>query len=217
MPQHWGHICQNGSVIAEFPRNSCRGLPACHLWTAWSVGQRRPLGSCQTPPAWCCQPRLCLQPRGGPPALTSLPPLGPAGFTCSERGWWSLWRFPFLGKESWQMWLKGLLCWFSGYRVCLQCRRPGFDPWAGKIPWSRAWKSTPVFWPGEAHGQRSLVGYSSWGCKESDTTEQLTLSLSSAFHGLLQFILTKSLRRSGREKEEEEDRNEEEEEKRRRR
>ena len=61
------------------------------------------------------------------------------------------------------------------------------------------------------------MGYSSWGCKESDTTEQLTLSLSSAFHGLLQFILTKSPRRSGREKEEEEDRNEEEEEKRRRR
>ena len=31
--------------------------------------------------------------------------------------------------------------------------------------------STPVFWPGESHGQRSLEGYSSWGCKESDTTE----------------------------------------------
>ena len=37
--------------------------------------------------------------------------------------------------------------------------------------------TTPVFLPGESHGQRSLVGYSPWGRKESDTTEQLTLSL----------------------------------------
>ena len=36
----------------------------------------------------------------------------------------------------------------------------GFDPWVGKIPWSRKWKPTPVFLPGKFHGQRSLVGYS---------------------------------------------------------
>ena len=41
------------------------------------------------------------------------------------------------------------------------------------IPWRRKWQSTPVLLPGESHGQRSLVGYSPWGCKESDTTEQL--------------------------------------------
>ena len=35
--------------------------------------------------------------------------------------------------------------------------------------------TTPVFFPGESHGQRSLVGYSPWGCKESDRTERLTL------------------------------------------
>ena len=40
--------------------------------------------------------------------------------------------------------------------------------------WRRKWQPTPVFLPGDAHGQRSLVGYSSWGHKESDTTEQLT-------------------------------------------
>ena len=62
-------------------------------------------------------------------------------------------------------------------RVCLQYRRPGFDPWVGKIPRSRKWQPTPVFLPGEFHGQRSLVGYSPQGHKESDTTEQLTLSL----------------------------------------
>ena len=45
------------------------------------------------------------------------------------------------------------------------------DPWVGKIPWRREWQPTPVFLPGEFHG---LAGYSPWGCKESDTTEQLT-------------------------------------------
>ena len=43
-----------------------------------------------------------------------------------------------------------------------------------KIPWRRAWQPTLVFLPGEFHGQRSLAGYSPWGCKESDTTEPLT-------------------------------------------
>ena len=46
-----------------------------------------------------------------------------------------------------------------------------FDPWVGKISWRRAWQPTPVFLPGESHGQRNLMGYSPWGCKESDTTE----------------------------------------------
>ena len=44
----------------------------------------------------------------------------------------------------------------------MKCRRPGFDPWVGKIPWRRAWQPTPVFLPGEAHGQRGLAGYSPW-------------------------------------------------------
>ena len=44
----------------------------------------------------------------------------------------------------------------------------------GKIPWRRKWQPTPVFLPGESHGQRSLVGYSPWGCKELNTAEQPT-------------------------------------------
>ena len=44
----------------------------------------------------------------------------------------------------------------------------------GKIRWRREWLPTPVFLPRELHGQRSLVGYSPWSCKETDTTEQLT-------------------------------------------
>ena len=45
------------------------------------------------------------------------------------------------------------------------------DPWVRKIPWRREWLPTPVFLPGEFHGQRSLVGYSPWGHKELDTTD----------------------------------------------
>ena len=56
---------------------------------------------------------------------------------------------------------------------CLQCRRPGFDSWVGKIPWRRIWQPTPVFLPGKSHGPRSLVGYCPWGHKESDMTERL--------------------------------------------
>ena len=58
----------------------------------------------------------------------------------------------------------------------LQCRIPGFDPWVWKIPWIREWLPTLVFLPGQSHGQRRLEGYSLWGHKKSDTTEQFTLS-----------------------------------------
>ena len=44
------------------------------------------------------------------------------------------------------------------------------DPWVGKISWKRKWQPTPVFLPGEFHGQRSLAGYSPRGHKESGTT-----------------------------------------------
>ena len=50
------------------------------------------------------------------------------------------------------------------------------QPLGWKIPWRREWLSTPVFLPGESHGQRSLAGYSPWGHKELDMTEQLTES-----------------------------------------
>ena len=48
----------------------------------------------------------------------------------------------------------------------LKCRKPGFDPWIGQIPWRREQQPTPAFWPGEFHGL-----YSPWSLKESDTTE----------------------------------------------
>ena len=52
------------------------------------------------------------------------------------------------------------------------------ETWVQKIPWQRAWQPTAVFLPGEFHGQRSLAGYSPWGCKESGMTEQLSTPLS---------------------------------------
>ena len=67
--------------------------------------------------------------------------------------------------------LNGLPWWLSGKECTCQCRRPktcGFDPWVRKIPWRRAQQPTPVFLPGESHGQRSLAGYSSYGRKGSD-------------------------------------------------
>jgi len=61
---------------------------------------------------------------------------------------------------------EGAYCTISS----LQCKRLSFNPWVGKISWSRKWQPTPVFLPGESHGQRSLVGYSPQGRKESIMT-----------------------------------------------
>ena len=62
----------------------------------------------------------------------------------------------------------------TGKEPACQCRRHmklGFDPWVGKIPWRGEQQPTPVFLPRESQGQRSLVGYSPQGHKESDMTE----------------------------------------------
>ena len=70
--------------------------------------------------------------------------------------------------------LIGVPRWCSGKESTCECRRHKrlwFDPWAGKIPWRREWQPTPVILPGESHEQRSLVGYSPWSHRESDTTE----------------------------------------------
>ena len=55
---------------------------------------------------------------------------------------------------------------------------PGLILGSGKYPGEENVNPPPVFFPGESYGQRSLAGYSQWGHKESDMTEQLTLSLS---------------------------------------
>ena len=61
--------------------------------------------------------------------------------------------------------------WVSDQDSACQCRRCQINAWVKKIPWSRKPQPTLVFLPGKFHGQRSLAGYSPWGCKESDTSE----------------------------------------------
>ena len=68
----------------------------------------------------------------------------------------------------------GLPSGASGKESACQCRRGKismFDPCVGMICWSRKWQPTPVFLPGESHGQRNLVGFGPWRLKESDMTE----------------------------------------------
>ena len=82
------------------------------------------------------------------------------------------WKLTFCHVPKDQTWR------LSWWRTRLRCRRHGFDPWVGKIPWRRERLPTPVLWPGESHGL-----YSPWGHKESDTTERLWLSLRTRIPG----------------------------------
>ena len=80
--------------------------------------------------------------------------------------------------------LSGLPWWLGGKESACQFRTHGFDPWVGKIPWRREWQQTPVFLPRKSQGQRRLAGYSPWGHKKSDMTQQLndTKVLTSIFY-----------------------------------
>ena len=70
----------------------------------------------------------------------------------------------------------GLPRWLSGKNLPASAGDAGDSGsiLVGKIPWRRKWQPTPVFLPGESRGQRILAGYSPWGYKELDMTEQLT-------------------------------------------
>ena len=73
----------------------------------------------------------------------------------------------FFGYLGFPRWLSGKesACQYRSHRRCR------FIPWVGKIPWRRKWQPTPVFLPGQSHGQRNLASYSPQGRKESDMTE----------------------------------------------
>ena len=73
-----------------------------------------------------------------------------------------IWGFPDGASD------KEPVCQCRGRKRHESC---GFDTRVGKMFWRRAWQPTPVFLPGESHGQRSLVGYSPWHRKELDVTE----------------------------------------------
>ena len=68
----------------------------------------------------------------------------------------------------------GLPWWLRWWRTLPAIQETRFDLWVGKIPRRREWLPTSVFLSGKFHGLRSLVGYSTWGCKDLDTMEQLT-------------------------------------------
>ena len=94
--------------------------------------------------------------------------------TCSRFCSLSLIHFPWLSKVLFNINHPihlGLPRWLSGNALSCQCRRCSFNPWVGKIPWSRKRQPPPAFLPGESHGQMSQAGYSPWGHKESDKTE----------------------------------------------
>ena len=93
---------------------------------------------------------------------------------------------PFLQDTS-SLWLatfEHLSCklprWCSGKESACQhkkCKRRRFHPWVEKVSWRRKWLLAPVFLPGEFHEQRSLVGCSRWGRKESDKTKCLSIHI----------------------------------------
>ena len=88
-----------------------------------------------------------------------------------------LWLFSF--KDLWNIRPEDVLGspgGANGKEPAYQCRRHKkhrFNPWVRKIPWRRKWQPSPVFLPGKSHEQKSTVGYSSWGHKESDMTEHM--------------------------------------------
>ena len=75
----------------------------------------------------------------------------------------------------------GLPWWLNGKESACQCRRCTFNPWVGKLPWRRKWQSTPVYLPGNSHGQRSLACCSPQGRKELHTTWWLNNTIPTHF------------------------------------
>ena len=76
---------------------------------------------------------------------------GQGGLACFD-SWGRKVGHNWATELNWTEWLMGLPWWLRWWRIYLQCRRLGFDPWVRKTPWRREWQFTPVFLPGESHG-----------------------------------------------------------------
>ena len=104
----------------------------------------------------------------------------------TQRGWWLgqqeiqccrrvwpicssvlAWRTPLPDREAWQAKSTGLQRVRHNWSDSVHIDTTLFQPLGQEDPLKRKWQSTPVFLP-EKHGQRSLAGYSPWGCEESD-------------------------------------------------
>ena len=83
-----------------------------------------------------------------------------------------LWAYTWISDLDLEMSLKyhtRLPWWLRWWSICLQSRRPGFDPWVGNIPWRRKWQPTPVLLPRKSYGRRSLVQATAHGVTKSWT------------------------------------------------
>ena len=131
-------------------------------WSEWEViviiPKSWPLPSC----LGALDPSLELGqiPDTFPKNTVTYPPLNPCQITCSE--------FQISNRK----WAFQVAQWLKNLPANAEDARD--HSWDGKIPWRRKWQRTPIFLPGKFHGQRSLVGYSPWGHKESDATEYTT-------------------------------------------
>ena len=72
--------------------------------------------------------------------------------------------------------------WLRQWRICLQCVRPGFNPWVGKSPWKRKWQPLLYSCLGNSMDGGAWQANSPWGPKESDTTVWLPLHFTSLHH-----------------------------------
>ena len=78
-------------------------------------------------------------------------------------------RIPFFNLFFYikSLWASDVAQWLKKEKKsACQCRRHGFYPWVGKMPWKRKWQPTEISLPGKSHGLRSLVIYSTWGLKK---------------------------------------------------
>ena len=104
-------------------------------------------------------------------------------FCVHEWHWSSVFFFYNVFYSGFDVWLHRASLVVQIISICLQCRKLRFDPWVGKIPWRRKWQPTPVFFPGESHGQRSLEGYSPWGHKGQTWLKRLSMHTYTRYSG----------------------------------
>ena len=147
---------------------------------AWKILWTKEPGRLQSMGSW----------RVGHDWATSLSRIGegngnPLQCSCLEnprdgRAWWAA-IYEVAQSQTRLKWLSSS----SSKEFACQCRRCEFDHWVQKIPQRRKWQPTTVFLPGKSHGQRSLVGYSPWGCKtrlSNWTTPPLLSSFREDYH-----------------------------------